>query len=343
MSESSGRALLARGAVIGLVVGVVAAVLWTDDVTGRGGPAGFVVGAFRPHETASPKGPGGVVNGIAIIVVPVLLGGILARSAGVLRWRLVALGGSVAFGVLTWALFKLAPFHRDAYGLPESFFGIIFLLAGVAGYATAAWMVVPRAALLRILLAGAMIVFSAGAAQVSDRVRHWHGVWDLETMGVPLVLLDVPVLGHVVRPWRLDPRGGPAVEIVHRLRTSRTVVHRFHTPEIDRRRAEGEARVLISATAATPGQACAARYRRAPGYLKAVPASGLGDICRPLPGGRVLWVVDDRPVALFARYGEALLQVSSLVLTEAELLAATDKARPTTARELLGRMAGRPH
>jgi hypothetical protein len=45
-------------------------------------------------------------------------------------------------------------------------------------------------------------------------------------------------------------------------------------------------------------------------------------------------------VALFARYGEVLLQISSLVATEAELLAATDHVRPATARELLSHRTG---
>lgn len=343
MSELSGRAFLARSALIGLVVGVVVAVIWTDDVMGRRGLSSFVISAIWPNKLAPSKGPGGVINGIAIIVVPILLSGILARSAKVSRWWLVTLAGSAIFGALTSGLFALVPFHRAAYGLPESLFGIIFLLAGAAGYAAAAWMVMPRTALPRILLAGAMIAFPVGAAQVSDRVRHWHRVWDVDTMGVPLVSLDIPGRRSVAGLWRLGPEdGGPAVELSYHLDTPRTIIHRFYKPTFNLRE-EWEMQVFIRATAATPGQACAARYLKAAWYLKPAWAFGVsaGDTCRPLPDGRVLWVIDDRPVALFARHGDVLLQISSLVVTEAELLAATDHVRPTTARELIGRTGKR--
>ncbi|WP_433363281.1 hypothetical protein [Streptosporangium sp. CA-115845] len=340
MGELSGRALLARSALVGLIVGVVVAVIWTDDVMGYRGLSSFVIRAIRPNELALSQGPGGVINGLAIIVVPILLSGILARSAKVSRWWLVALAGSAAFGALTSGLFALAPSHRAAYGLPEPLFGITFLLAGVAGYAAAAWMVMPRTALPRILLAGAMIAFPVGAAQVSDQVRHWHQVRDLDTMGVPLVSLNLPGRRYVAGLWRLDPEdGGPAVELTYRLDTPRIILHRFYTPGFDMR-ADWETQVFIRATAATPGQACAARYLKSARYLKPVWAFPSNDTCRPLPDGRVLWIIDDRPVALFARYGEVLLQISGLVVTEAELLAATDHVRPTTARELLDRRTG---
>ncbi|AWS45709.1 hypothetical protein DKM19_34795 [Streptosporangium sp. 'caverna'] len=313
---------------------MVVTVIWTDDVMGRRGLSSFVISAIWPNKLASSQGVGGVINGIAIIVVPILLSGILARSAKVSRWWLVALAGSAAFGALASGLFALTPSYRAAYGLPEAFFGIIFLLAGVAGYAAAAWMVMPRTVLPRILLAGAVIAFPVGAAQVSDRVRHWHQVWDLDTMGVPLVSLDLPGRRHVAGIWRLAPEdGGPAVELTYRLDTPRTIIHRFYTPGFNLR-VEWETQVFIRATAATPGQACAARYLKP---VWAFPGSGT---CRTLPDGRVLWIIDDRPVALFARYGEVLLQISGLVVTEAELLAATDHVRPTTARELLGRGTG---
>ncbi|MER6178245.1 hypothetical protein [Streptosporangium sp. NPDC001681] len=343
MSESSGRASLARSALVGLVVGVVVAVIWTDDVMGRRGLGRFVVSAVWPNKSAPSEGLGGVINGIAIIVVPILLSGILARSAKISRWWPVALAGSAAFGALASGLFALVPFHRAAYGLPEPLFGIIFLVAGVAGYAAAAWMVMPRTALPRILLAGAMIAFPVGAAQVSDRVQHWHRVWDLGTMGVSLVSLDIPGRRYVAGLWRLGPEGGgPAVELSYRLDTPRTIIHRFYKPSFNLRE-EWEMQVFIRATAATPGQACAARYLKATRHLKpawAVHVSA-SDTCRPLSDGRVLWIIDDRPVALFARHGDVLLQISSLVVTEAELLATTDHVRPTTARELLGRTGGR--
>lgn len=334
MSELSGRTLLVRSSLIGLVVGVVVAVIWTDDVMGHRGLGEFVVNAVWPNKLAY-KGPGGVINGVAIIVVPILLSGILARSARVPRWWLVALAGSVAFGALTSGLYALAPVHRQAYGLPRPLFGIGFLLAGVAGYAAVTWMIMSRAALLRILLAGAMIAFPVGAAQVSDRVRHRHVIWDLDTMGVPLVSPDVPGRRHLAGLWRFGPEGGgPAVELTYRLDTPRTIIHSFHTPGFPPR-ADWETQVFVRATAATPAQACAARYSKAEWYLRPRWTPQDRGICRPLPDGRVLWAIDDRPVAVFARYGEVLLQINSLILTETELLAATDRVRPTTARELV--------
>jgi hypothetical protein len=298
MSELSGRVVLARCALVGLAVGVVVGAIWADAVVNQ-------------------KELGSIVNVIAIAAIPVPLSGILTRSARISRWWLVALAGSVAFGVLARGLFALAPLPSD-YGLPEALPGVVFPLAGAAGYAAAAWMVMPRTVLPRILLAGAMIAFSVGAAQVSDRVRHWHQVRGLDALGVPLVVLDVPGHPHVRTDiWRLDPEeGGQAVQLTY---------HRGILG--DGKPDWSEVQVFIRATAITPGQACAAPYPHSTWDRHST--------CRPLPDGRVLRISDGSPSALFSRHGDVLLQIGSHTATEAELLAAADHVRPATADELI--------
>ncbi|AWS42660.1 hypothetical protein [Streptosporangium sp. 'caverna'] len=309
MNELSDRAVLTRCALTGLAVGVVVGVIWAE--------------AAMNH-----RGLDGVFSGIAMIAIPVPLSGILARSAGISRWWLVALAGSVAFGMLANGLSAFAPLPND-YGLPETLTGVVFPLAGAAGYAAVGWIVIPRAlltaglsrtllaaALPRILLVGAMIAFSAGAGQISDRVRHWHQVRGLAALGVPLVVLDVPGHRHTrTEIWRFPPEdGGQAVQLT------------YHRGTLGAGPDWSEVQVFIRATATTPGQACAAPY---PHY-----AWGRDRTCRTLSDGRVLLISHGRPSALFMRHGDVLLQIGSHTATEAELLAA-GHVRPATAGELM--------
>ncbi|GAA0970744.1 hypothetical protein GCM10009555_020150 [Acrocarpospora macrocephala] len=297
MREMSTWAVVGRGALVGLAVGIVMAVIWVD-------------GLNRELD--------GIFHYFAMFIVPFPFGAILTWLLQLPRLWVVALVGAFATIALTQAIFRVAPVP-NLYGFDDVLLAGIHLLAGVLGYVAAAWVASDASGWWsRVAVVVSIVVLYAVSGQVQEPARRWHQVRGfeqqmrgIERLGVPLVAPDIPDHSLSVRIRRDNT--GPA--LVFRLW------------------ADYELFVLPGGIASLEA-ACANPYPSMfhPSW------SSQGEPCRPIAGGRWLRGSESDPgIAIFARYGDALIQLESQNRGERHLLPILDGLRPVSARWLAER------
>ncbi|WP_090931150.1 hypothetical protein [Nonomuraea jiangxiensis] len=289
-----------RGALAGLAVGAVQAVLWAAS-TPWDGHSG-VRGPFSPAMV-----PAVFLTGLA--------------SAALLRlrhWPLIAFTGAVATLVLGAALWRFVP-ETTFYGFDRSLLGGVHLSAAVAGFTAAGALTGMRRVWPGVASLGVLAAVCALAAPLEEPVRRWHLARAFDLLGVPLVAPGIagrrlyaaepPIVRDTVEPLILLEYRRVGAETVGGSRLGIQVVVR-------------------RASAATAAQACATPYNAT--SWDDDPAAP----CAAASRGR--WVRHGREgrVAVFTHGGGALIELDSHGASEADLLAAADTVRPISADTL---------
>ncbi|GII89000.1 hypothetical protein Ssi03_69900 [Sphaerisporangium siamense] len=226
-----------------------------------------------------------------------------------------------------WAVAILAPFVNTAF-LVLVFDGqtlfyiedlgmkpmiLTFVGIGVCGHAAAAAVVVEGDRTLRVSVVGAVLVGSVATSWSRDAIAEAARARRLTYAGVPLI---APAL----RDYRLTDLdewfdgvlvGPPSFGLAYE--------HVRDRSEIDV--------YVMSATAASPQASCA---EPVPDVTNRPDVTGT---CRQVSPD--VWVRREAvSIRVFARHGDALLQIASDNTPEADLLAVLPTIRPTTAEEL---------
>ncbi|NUW33908.1 hypothetical protein HTZ77_21090 [Nonomuraea sp. SMC257] len=263
---------------------------------GRGALVGTVVGAAE----AAIWAIGSQNEGIALLammamwIVPLPLGALLASRAGLPRWGVAAVAGPSAFAFVARALNALVP-HPSLTDVPMAAYGFPFVLAAAVSYAAAAWAASHGPSWpARTAAAVAICAFVVVALQGRGAVADWHKERALRALDIPLLALDLP-------GYRL---------------TSSDVVRLPDGVRLDLSYRRGDAMKTVTlrpGSRGTPQEWCAKQEHDA-----IVP----GAACRALPGGRLILVEGDGATSLFARDRGALVTVMGDSEAEARDIAA---------------------
>jgi hypothetical protein len=236
----------------------------------------------------------------------------LGRLIRLPRWGLVAvLAPFVNVAIIVLALRGLTiPELLDLGVLRVS---LLFATIGAGGHVAAAAMLVQADRTLRFSVVGALIIGFAGMSWNKDAISVAAREQRLAQSGLPLIDLGSQQYRFMYLTERFGEweEGPPSFEVGYvRLRDQ----------------AEIELYVMTG-TAASPQAACSEPVPDA-SYTPDVP----GD-CRHVSTD--VWVRTETSVTrVFAKHGDALVQVASDRVSEADLLSILPTIRPTTAKEL---------
>ncbi|WP_283138846.1 hypothetical protein [Rhizohabitans arisaemae] len=292
---------LAKGVLVGLVVGIVQAVVWarTDQW----------------DEHAGGRGPYSLVPAV------VLTGPAMVALAGFRRWPLVALVGGIATLALGQALWRIVP-DPTVYGLHRSVLGWVHLSAAVAGFAVAAWaLAATRRWWSRLVALVVLIAVWALAIPLEKAVLRRHLARGIELSGLPLVAPDIPgyklASAHVPGLRHVDE---PTISLYY-LPPGAEKVGWSHL---------GISVGMIRGSVASAARACKMTHER---KLR-------GEPCRAASRDRwVRHTLDgdgsQRWIVVFVRRNGALLTLRSGGADETTLLAAAETIRPISAETLV--------
>ncbi|WP_204039628.1 hypothetical protein [Acrocarpospora phusangensis] len=288
------------GVVVGGVVGVVQAVLWAVSAPWDG------------H--SGTRGPYTLPMTVAAFVI----GAVAARQVRLRLWPLVAFAGGIATLALGEALWRVTP-ETTNYGFQRWLLGGVHLLAAVAGFAVAAWLVAAtRRWWSRIAMLGVLAAVCVLAVPLAEPASRWHLARGFTLVGVPLVAPHLP--GYRLYEAAAPVVGGagePVIMLEYRRVGAETVGGSRLGIQV----------LLRRSSAATPARACARPY-----YADSWAAGS--EPCRPASRDR--WVRHgwEGRVAVFAHSGGALVEIESHGAEETTLLAAVEATRPISAESL---------
>ncbi|MEV2267883.1 hypothetical protein [Nonomuraea africana] len=297
MAQTNARTSVVRGAVVGLVVGLAVAAIHADA-------------AAQDHEFGTE------LYYLAMLAVPFPLGGGAARLLRMSRWGVVSIIGAIATLLLGTAVWRVVP-ENTLFGVDDPRAGGVWVLAGLIGYLAATWWARETGGWWgRITIAGLLVTAQVATLQVEEPLRRSREVSAFERAGVPLVAPEVA--GHTLNRaevWSGDQEeGGSAILL-----------------EYERGRGDAydstwsQVRVFVRpVSAATPEAACATPYPLLMWGTEGGP-------CRSAGGGRWVRQDPDGVTAVFARHGNALVQLDSGSASEADLLAVLRTVRPVLA------------
>ncbi|MEO3854991.1 hypothetical protein [Acrocarpospora sp. B8E8] len=290
-----------RGALVGLAVGAVQAVLWAASAPWDGHS-----GVRGPHS-------------LGMTLAAFLIGSGVAALLRLRRWPLVAFTGAIATLALGKALWMIAP-ETTFYGFDRALLGGVHLLSALAGFTVAAWaLATTRRWQSRIASLGALAAVCVLAVPLEEPARHWHLARAFELLGVPLVAPDIA--GHGLYAAEAPVVGGanePVILLEYRRVGAETVSgSRLGIQVIVRR-----------ASTATTAEACATPY-----YAESWEYEN-GPPCRAATRDRWARYGWEGRIAVFTHSGGALVQLESHGVEEPALLTAAETIRPTSAETL---------
>ncbi|MEV6040676.1 hypothetical protein AB0L65_56880 [Nonomuraea sp. NPDC052116] len=210
-----------KGAVIGLMVGAVVALIYADTIA-------------QEHEL------GTMLNSALMLLVPFPIGAAGAALLRMPRWGVVAVAGPIATPVLGAALMGVIP-DFYLFGFDEMWTTGVWVVAGVLGYVAAAWWARDRWA--AITVTGVLLSVHVISGQVRDPLNEWQEALAFRRSGIPLLAPELP--GYSIKRAELwtGEEDGTAI-LLEYTRPDRTDVQVFLRP----------------ATAATPKTACGSPF-----------------------------------------------------------------------------------
>ncbi|GAA4557083.1 hypothetical protein GCM10023193_08000 [Planotetraspora kaengkrachanensis] len=291
---------MGRGALVGLAVGAVEAVMWAAgaDWDGHSGVRG-------PYS-------------LGMMSAVFLIGSVVAALVRLRRWPLVAFAGEIATLALGQALWRFVP-ETTFYGFDRSLLGGVHLMSAVAGFTVAAWAPAStRRWWSRIAVLGVLAALCVLAVPLEEPARRWHLARAFELLEVPLVAPGIA--GHRLSEVQAPTVGGagePVIQLEYRRVGAETA---------------GGSRLAIQVivrrvSAATAAEACATPY-----YAESW-QDGSGP-CRAASRDRWVRYGWEGRVAVFTQSGGSLVELESHGVEETALLAAAETIRPTTAETL---------
>ncbi len=291
-----------KGALVGLVVGIAAAAVDLDSI-------------------AQERELGTVFNNLVILVIPFVVGAVLARLLRMPRWGGVAVVGGVATVILDTVLMRLVPDHR-LFGFDERLTTGVYVLAAVVGFVAAAWWVGESGAWwVRITISGLLASVLVASGAIQEPYRRWQEVRAFEVAGVPLLAPRAP-MGLSLYATEVSPgegEDGSPVVFLEYGRGSGSRVRLFIRP----------------GTVATPEAACVDPYPTGSWGYESNP-------CRSLGGDRWVRRDPDGEILVVARHARALVQIEGEAVPEAELIAALGTLHPISAASLVSCPAAKP-
>ncbi|MFD1541624.1 hypothetical protein [Nonomuraea guangzhouensis] len=260
-----------------------------------------LVGDYWPHEPADD-----FAGFVAMALSPFPLGLLLGWATKLPYWPLV--GVLAPFTMYGLTMIEL-PF---SWGIPEGnlFRLLTFAVPAMIGFLLTAWLCALESWAVGAAIAGTLVLacwaapLVAGAISASERTR------DFKNSGVPLVAPVIPNYRLAsVDEWSLPE-----------------MVSLTYYPTAADNDGPAIAAYIRRATDATPKAACA----------NPIPNSGWKTVtpCKEISPGVWRTRLENESTLLFARHGDALVQVAANDTPESALLAILPTFRPITAEEL---------
>ncbi len=226
-------------------------------------------------------------------------------------WQVAVLAPFVNIAIIALALRNLAFSDLMDLGmLPGS---LMFAAVGAGGHVAAAAMLVPANWKLRSSVIGAVVVGFTGVSLGQDAVAEAARTQRLTHSGIPLMELGA----QEYRPMYLTEwfgeleDGPPSVELSYKRLRDRSEIELY----------------LMSGTAASPEAACTEPVPDVT-YRADIPGA-----CRQVSAD--VWVrTETAYTRVFAKHGNALVQVASETVPEADLLTVLPTLRSSTAEDL---------
>ncbi|MET9063875.1 hypothetical protein [Streptosporangium sandarakinum] len=247
-----------------------------------------------------------------MLLTPFPAGLILGWSIRLPRWWQVAVVAPfVNIAIIALALHDLTfPDIMDLGVLPGS---LIFVAIGVGGHVAAAAILVPGNWTLHASVVGAVVIGFAGMSLRPDVIAEAARARRLAHSGIPLIELGVQEyrLTHLTEWFGELEEGPPSVALSYERLRDRSEIDLYVMPK----------------TAASPQAACT---QPVPDVTYRPDVTGT---CRQASAD--VWVrTETAYTRVFAKYGNALVQVTSDTVEEAGLLAALPTLRSSTAEKL---------
>ncbi|MEV4249134.1 hypothetical protein AB0J63_37675 [Streptosporangium canum] len=226
-------------------------------------------------------------------------------------WQVAILAPFVNIAIITLALHNLTfPEIMDLGVLPGS---LVFAAIGAGGHVAATAMLVPGDRTLRASVVGAVVIGFAGMSLGQDAIAEAARARRLAHSGIPLIELGVQEYRptHLAEWFGELEDGPPSVGLHYERLRDRSTIELYAMPE----------------TAASPQAACT---QPVPDVTSRPDITGT---CRQVSAG--VWVrTETAYTRVFAKHGNALVQVTSDTVSEADLLAVLPTLRSSTAEEL---------
>jgi hypothetical protein len=247
-----------------------------------------------------------------LIFTPFLVGLLLGWLVRLPRWWQVAILAPFLNGaIIIIALQDIGLREVTELGVLLGCF--VFAAIGIGGHVAAAAMLVPGNRIFRASVVGSVIIAFTGVFLSQNAIAETARTRRLAHSGVPLLALGV----QEYRPTRLtesfdeSSEEPPSVELHYERLRDRSEIDLYVTPE----------------SAGLPKDAC----------LQPVPLVSYGPdtsgTCRQVSA--TVWArTEPAQTRVFAKHGDALVQITSETVSEADLLAVLLTLRPSTAEEL---------
>ncbi|HUR07121.1 MAG TPA: hypothetical protein VM347_31565 [Nonomuraea sp.] len=265
------------------------------------GVSANLVGDYWPHWAEDEDFSGFVVTALSPFPLGLLLGWVTKLP----RWPLVGVLAPFAMYALAMAEIPFRSWMPDG----KLFSLLTFAVPAMIGFLLTAWLCALRSWTVGASIVGTIVLACSATSPVAREIRESERTRDLKNSGLPLIAPVIP--GY--RLASLDEWSLPQM-----------VSLTYHPAASDKVGPAIEANVR-RATDATPKAACANPI--ANGGWKSTP-------CREISPGVWRKRLENDFTLLFARHGDALVQVASYDTPEATLLAILPTFRPITAEEL---------